>query len=138
MDLNLKKRYSMIRVYNTILDDLEKTSSYERQKYEWLDNEEDIISSYTEDYYSLFWDSCLMFDYERSDVVFGPEIDDAIKNLHALMAAIDGYKYTEEEILNMPEMVVIREEAARILKMLKEPNPNEGLTFQWISPGEKK
>jgi hypothetical protein len=54
------------------------------------------------------------------------------------MAAIDGYKYTEEEILNMPEMVVIREEAARILKMLKEPNPNEGLTFQWISPGEKK
>ncbi len=48
MDLNLKKRYSMIRVYNTILDDLEKTSSYERQKYEWLDNEEDIISSYTE------------------------------------------------------------------------------------------
>jgi hypothetical protein len=37
----------------------------------------------------------------------------------------------------MPEMVVIREEAARILKMLKEPNPNEGVTFQWISPGEK-
>jgi hypothetical protein len=38
----------------------------------------------------------------------------------------------------MPEMVVIREEAARILKMLKEPNPNEGVTFQWISPGEKR
>jgi hypothetical protein len=79
-----------------------------------------------------------MFDYERSDVVFGPEIDDAIKNLHALMAAIDEYELGTETILNMPEMVVIREEAARILKMLKEPNPNEGVTFQWISPGEKR
>jgi len=137
MDLNLKKRYSMIRVYNTILDDLEKTSSYERQKYEWLDNEEDIISSYTEDYYSLFWDSCLMFDYERSDVVFGPEIDNAFKNLHAMMAAIDEYELGTETILNMPEMVVVREEAARIAKMLRE-TPNEGVTFQWISPGEKR
>ncbi len=87
----------MIRVYNTILDDLEKASSYERQKY-----------------------------------------DNALKNLHAMMAAIDEYELGTETILNMPEMVVIREEAARILKMLKKPNPNEGLTFQWISPGEKK
>jgi hypothetical protein len=134
-DLNLKKRYSMIRVYNTILDDLEKASSYERQKYEWLDNEEDIISSYTEDYYSLFWG--VMFDYERSDVVFGPEIDNALKNLHAMMAAIDEYELGTETILNMPEMVVVREEAARIAKMLRE-TPNEGVTFQWISPGEKK
>ena len=126
----------MIRVYNTLLDDLEKASKYDRQKYEWLDNEEGIVSSFTEDYYSLFWG--IMFDYERSSFIFGHEIDDALKDLHALMAAIDGYKYTEEEILNMPEMLVIREEAARILKMLKEPNPNEGVTFQWISPGEKK
>jgi hypothetical protein len=126
----------MIRVYNTLLDDLEKASNYDRQKYEWLDNEEGIVSSFTEDYYSLFWG--IMFDYERSSFIFGHEIDDALKDLHALMAAIDGYKYTEEEILNMPEMLVIREEAARILKMLKEPNPNEGVTFQWISPGEKK
>jgi hypothetical protein len=127
----------MIRVYNTILDDLEKTSSYERQKYEWLDNEEGIVSSYTEDYYSLFWDSGLMFDYERSDVVFGPEIDNALKNLHAMMAAIDEYELGTETILNMPEMVVVREEAARIAKMLRE-TPNEGVTFQWISPGEKR
>jgi hypothetical protein len=54
-----------------------------------------------------------------------------------MMAAIDRHNDPEEKILNMPEMVVIREEAARILKMLKEPNPNEGVTFQWISPGEK-
>jgi hypothetical protein len=137
MDLNLKKRYSMIRVYNTILDDLEKTSSYERQKYEWLDNEEDIVSSFTEDYYSLFWTSCVMFDYERGSVVFGPKIDDALKNLHTMMVAIDEYKLGTETILNMPEMVVVREEAARILKMLRE-TPNEGVTFQWISPGEKR
>jgi hypothetical protein len=135
MDLNLKKRYSMIRVYNTLLDDLEKASSYDRQRYEWLDNEEGIVSSYTEDYYSLFWG--VMFDYERSSFIFGHEIDDAIKNLHVMMAAIDRHNDPEEKILNMPEMVVIREEAARILKMLKEPNPNEGVTFQWISPGEK-
>jgi hypothetical protein len=78
-----------------------------------------------------------MFDYERSSFIFGHEIDDAIKNLHVMMAAIDRHNDPEEKILNMPEMVVIREEAARILKMLKEPNPNEGVTFQWISPGEK-
>jgi hypothetical protein len=127
----------MIRPSNTLFDWLEKASNYERQKYEWLDNEEGIISSFTEDYYGMFWDSGLMIKYEYYPVIFGPKIDDAIKNLHAMMAAIDGYKYTEEEILNMPEMVVIREEAARILKMLKEPNPNEGVTFRWISPGEK-
>jgi hypothetical protein len=127
----------MIRPSNTLFDDLEKTSSYDRQRYEWLDNEEGIVSSFTEDYYSLFWDSGLMYLYERHPIIFGPEIDNGLKNLHVMMTAIDGYKYTEEEILNMPEMVVIREEAARILKMLKEPNPNEGVTFQWISPGEK-
>jgi hypothetical protein len=126
----------MIRVYNTLLDDLEKTSNYDRQRYEWLDNEEDIVSSFTEDYYSLFWG--VMFDYERGSVIFGPKIDDALKNLHTMMVAIDEYKLGTETILNMPEMVVVREEAARILKMLKEPNPNEGVTFQWITPGEKK
>ncbi len=128
----------MIRPSNALFDDLEKVSSYDRQRYEWIDNEEGIVSSYVEDYYGMFWDTGLMDKYERVSLIFGPKIDDAIKNLHAMMAAIDGYKYTEEEILNMPEMVVIREEAARILKMLKEPNPNEGLTFQWISPGEKR
>jgi hypothetical protein len=127
----------MIRPSNTLFDWLEKTSSYDRQRYEWLDNEEGIVSSYTEDYYGMFWDSGLMDYYEEIPFIFGHEIDNGLKNLHALMAAIDGYKYTEEEILNMPEMVVIREEAARILKMLKQPNPNEGVTFQWISPGEK-
>jgi hypothetical protein len=127
----------MIRPSNTIFDDLEKTSSYDRQKYEWLDNEEGIVSSYTEDYYSLFWDSGLMFDYERVPIIFGPEIDNGLKNLHAMMTAIDEYELGTETILNMPEMVVIREEAALILKMLKEPNPNEGVTFRWISPGEK-
>jgi hypothetical protein len=126
----------MIRVYNTLLDDLEKASNYDRQKYEWLDNEEGIVSSFTEDYYSLFWG--IMFDYERSSFIFGHEIDDALKNLHAMMAAIDEYELGTETILNMPEMIFVREEAARILKMLKEPNPNEGVTFQWISPGEKK
>ena len=126
----------MIRVYNTLLDDLEKASNYDRQKYEWLDNEEGIVSSFTEDYYSLFWG--IMFDYERSSFIFGHEIDDALKNLHAMMAAIDEYELGTETILNMPEMIFAREEAARILKMLKEPNPNEGVTFQWISPGEKK
>ena len=126
----------MIRVYNTLLDDLEKASNYDRQKYEWLDNEEGIVSSFTEDYYSLFWG--IMFDYERSSFIFGHEIDDGLKNLHAMMAAIDEYELGTETILNMPEMIFVREEAARILKMLKEPNPNEGVTFQWISPGEKK
>ena len=128
----------MIRVYNTLLDDLEKTSSYDRQKYEWFPNDEGIVCSFTEDYYSLFWDSGLMYLYERHPIIFGPKIDDALKNLHTMMVAIDEYELGTETILNMPEMIVVREESARILKMLKEPNPNEGVTFRWISPGEKR
>jgi hypothetical protein len=46
--------------------------------------------------------------------------------------------YPEHQILNLPQMDTIGAEAARIADMLKKRNPNEGVTFQWISPGEKK
>ena len=106
-------------------------------KYEWIDNSGDIVTSYEDDYYDLFSSTGVSSALEENPVVFGSEIDAAIRNLQRMMDTIDGYKHKPQDILDMPFMDVIRSEAARIARMLKVKNPNEGITFEWFDPEKK-
>lgn len=116
---------------------LDRLSDYDRLKYEWIDNSGDIVTSYEDDYYDLFSSTGVSSALEDNPVVFGSEIDAAIRNLQRMMDTIDGYKHKPQDILDMPLMDVIRSEAARIAIMLKVRNPNEGITFEWFDPEKK-
>lgn len=121
----------MIKISTAFIERLERLSDYKRLKYEWLDNQEGIVSSFDEDYYSLFWSTGVAMSLEENDIVFGPEIDTAVSNLQRMVEDLYGYSYREDKILTLPQMDAIRGEAARIAKILRQPNPNEGVTFLW-------
>jgi hypothetical protein len=127
----------MTRISINLIRRLERLSDYNRLKYEWIDNLGDIVTSYDDDYYDLFSSTGVSSALEENLVVFGPDIDAAIRNLQRMMDTIDGYKDKPQEILDMPIMTTIRSEAARIARVLMEKNPNEGVTFVWFDPEER-
>ena len=137
-NLDLNPTESTIAISLNFIRRLERLSDWEQLRYEWLESQEGDVSCFQEDYYYLFWNTGVAMPLEDNLTVFGPKIDGVIGDFKSMFEDLYACNYPEHQILNLPQMDTIGAEAARIADMLKKRNPNEGVTFQWISPGEKK
>jgi hypothetical protein len=120
-----------------LIEALEDLSSYDFQKVTWFKKDEDlkpyeIISSYTDDIIAVFDDSGLGDALNTGEVVFGLSADNALRDLDEATNAIDGFHLSEEEILDSPEMAIVREKAAIALQLVKASMSEGGGTIRIV------
>ncbi len=126
----------MNRIYKDLLvTALQQMASYDFQKIAWFKNDQGLRSSFEEDYFAVFDDTGLAYALEHSDVVFGKEADNALHDLDDATNAVDEFLWTPEEILNSPEMQVVREKATTALKFIQESKA-EGVTVEFVEVGQ--
>ncbi len=63
--------------------------------------------------------------YDDGVIVFSREADQAIRDLNDEVVKIDSYDYSEEVLIALPEMQIIREKAAKALELVKVSDGRE-------------
>ncbi len=75
------------------------------------------MSSFVENVERLFTDSGLANALERTDPVYGSQVDDEFRRLDGLVSCIDGTR-SPDEILRDPLLAEVRQLASEILRAL--------------------
>lgn len=115
----------MSKVYKTnVIRGLEHLSSYDFQKNAWFENNLGLLSSYMEDVESVFDDTGLEYALDNDQVVFGHVADNALRELSILLDSI-GYDKNEEELIDSPEMQLVRDKAAKALALIQASDYSE-------------
>lgn len=110
----------MIRIFkNNIIEALEALSSYAFQKTAWFENDQGFSYSYNENILDLFHDSMLDEALRAGETVFGKEADDALRDLESESSKLEGDDYSDAILIDLPQMQMIREKAARALALIK-------------------
>lgn len=122
----------MIRIFkNNVIEALEALSSYAFQKTAWFENDRGLSYSYNENILDLFYDSQLDEALKASEAVFGKEADDALRDLEAASNKLDGDDHSDIILIDLPQMQMIREKAARALALIKT-STGEGSTVELL------
>lgn len=123
----------MYRIYrNNVIEALKYLSDYEFQKIAWFPNDQNLIASYNENVMWVFDDTTLSDALKSGKVVFSKAADAALCDLEEATDEIDGLDYSEEELIDMPKMRIIREKAAYALRLINETDGRES-TVEMIS-----
>lgn len=110
----------MIRIFKgNIIEALEALSSYAFQRTAWFENNQGLSYSYNENVLDLFYDSMLDEALKAGEIVFGKEADDALRDLESASSKVDGDDYSVTTLIDLPQMRIIREKAARALALIK-------------------
>lgn len=116
----------MYRIYrNNVIEALKYLSDYEFQRIAWFSNDQNLIASYNENVMWVFDDTTLSDALKSGKVVFSNAADAALRDLEKATDKIDGLDYSEEELIDMPEMQIIREKAAYALRLINETDGRE-------------
>lgn len=116
----------MFRIYkNNIIRALEALSSYEYQKAAWFENNQGLSYSYNENALDLFYDSSLDKALKSGEIVFGIVVDAILSELESMVDKINANNYKAEELINSPEMRIIREKATLALESVKSSDGSE-------------
>lgn len=107
-----------------VVDGLRCLASYDFQKVAWFENDLGLCSAYNEDVEAIFMDTGLEDALDNGEVVFGKEADDALKELDKACDAI-GYHRDERELVESPEMKIIRDMARNCLRLVRESDGSE-------------
>jgi hypothetical protein len=81
------------------------------------------MSSFVECVERLFDDSGLELALEAGEPVFGPQIDEKLREFGDLLVKIDGGE-SPDELISHPKMRLARDRAAAILRAIDEETPN--------------
>ncbi len=115
------------RIYKkNVTEALEALSSYDFQRIAWFENDQGLMYSFNENVSDLFDDFYLEKAlYDNHVVVFGEETDKALRELNDAVEEIVGNDYSEEVLINLPKMQIIREKAAKALALVKVSDGKE-------------
>ena len=116
----------MFKIYkNNVIEALQMLSDYQFQKLAWFLNDRGVVTSYNENVMWVFDDTALGDALDEGEVIFGANADNALRDLESETDKIEGDDYLEEEIIDMPQMQVIREKAARALELVLQSDGSE-------------
>lgn len=116
----------MIRIYkNNIIEALKALADYKFQKTAWFKNNQGLSYSYNENVLDLFYDSTLDDALKTDEVVFGKMADDALRDLELATTKIEGDNYSDIVLIDLPQMQVIRQKAAKALALIKVSDGSE-------------
>ena len=116
----------MFKIYkNNVIEALQMLSDYQFQKLAWFLNDRGVVASYNENVMWVFDDTALGDALDEGEVIFGANADNALRDLESETDKIEGDDYLEEEIIDMPQMQVIREKAARALELVLQSDGSE-------------
>ncbi len=116
----------MFKIYKSnVIEALQMLSDYQFQKLAWFLNDRGVVASYNENVMWVFDDTALGDALDEGEVIFGANADNALRDLESETDKIEGDDYLEEEIIDMPQMQVIREKAARALELILQSDGSE-------------
>ena len=116
----------MFKIYkNNVIEALQMLSDYQFQKLAWFLNDRGVVASYNENVMWVFDDTALGDALDEGEVIYGANADNALRDLESETDKIEGDDYLEEEIIDMPQMQVIREKAARALELVLQSDGSE-------------
>lgn len=86
----------------------------------------DESGGYNENVLDLFYDSMLDEALKAGETVFGSEADAALRELEAATVKIDDDDYPDADLINAPQMQIVREKAAKALVLVKASTGDGG------------
>ena len=113
---------------------LENLASEAHQRYTWFPNAEGDMSSLIEDVNNVFNDASVTDALENNQIIYDRKVTEALRELDDAQAPVNEDR-DPEEIINDPQMQVVREKAARVLELIKV-SEREGNTVEFWSRGE--
>jgi hypothetical protein len=123
----------MKHVYiKNLIEALEDLSNYDSQKISWFPNDQNLCSSYVEDVIAVFDGSGLDAALSTGEVIFDIATDKALRDLEESTNSIDEFTQSDEEILDSPEMAIVREKAAIALQLVKASMSEGGGTIRIV------
>lgn len=117
-----------------LINSLHALASRAFQEVAWFENDQGFMSSFGDDVSDLFDDNNLKkFLHEKGNVVISKEVHQALRELDEVVDKV-GYNKTESEIIDSPEMEIVRQEATRALELIKSTDGSES-TVDFIRVG---
>lgn len=104
---------------NNVVDALEALADKELQKVLWFPNDKGLMYSYTDSISDLF-DDCSLEEaiYDHGVILYSKLADEALRQLETEIRKLNAYDYSEEALIELPHMEIIREKAAYALKLV--------------------
>ncbi|TAE34227.1 MAG: hypothetical protein EAY65_03020 [Alphaproteobacteria bacterium] len=104
---------------STIMNLLHNLASLEYQQDVWLNqnNPENLIGSFVETVNMLFDDSIISYLLENNEVIISHEITQTLRDLDRLLDLVNEFR-PEIEIINDPQMILVRQKAAEALALV--------------------
>ena len=114
----------MIKVYKAnIIEGLKYLSDYDLQRLAWIEDP-DICSSFSDEVAIVFEENGLEKALDQGKTVFGKKADSALRELNEEVEHI-GYNRPEKELIDSPEMQIVREKAAHALELILKSDGSE-------------
>ena len=120
---------------SNLVRDLFVLSDYTSQKDAWFENNKGLYSTYAEDVEAIFFDMGLENALYDGNIVFDRITDDALRDLYQEVERV-GYDRSEEELIDSPEMDIIRAKAAKALALVQASDASESTVEIRERPGE--
>ncbi|MFW0777117.1 MAG: hypothetical protein ACN2B6_05300 [Rickettsiales bacterium] len=108
-----------------IIEELEALSSYEFQRIAWFENDQGISYLYNEIVSDLFDDFHLDEALDDQVIIFSNQADNALRELREATDKIDGNNYPESKLIDLPNMQIVREKAAKALALIQASDGSE-------------
>lgn len=116
---------SKYRVYKTnVIEVLGYFSDREFQSIAWFENDKGLCYSFIDNANDLFDDCNLKEALYDNVIVFSKAADQALRDLSNAVDLVDEFQ-SDEQILNSPEMQVVREKAAIALQLVLASDGSE-------------
>jgi hypothetical protein len=117
-----------------LIEDLRSLASREFQEVAWYENDLGAMTSFRDDVSDIFDDHNFKeLLYKKGDVVISKEVHQALRDLDNVVDHV-GYERSEDEIINSPEMEIVRQKAAKTLELIKASDGSES-TVDFIKVG---
>lgn len=114
-----------MKVYRSnILEGLRYLSSKELQKIAWFENDQGICSSFNDEVAIVYEENGLEDAFKAGHIVFSREADNALRLLDKMVMEIDDYR-DERDLIDSPEMELIRQMAAQCIALIEASDGSE-------------
>jgi hypothetical protein len=116
------------------IESLQTLASKKFQEVAWFDNDQGLCYSYGENVSDLFDDNNIAEILDNpQEILISREVHQAMRDLDIVVDIVN-YKKPEYEIIDSPEMEIVRQKAAHILNLIKASDGSES-TVGFIKVG---
>ena len=110
-------------------------SDYDSQVNSWFENDKGLMSSFGDDVEAVFQDTGLEYALNKGEIIFDKLTDESLLSLNSEVERV-GYDRSEEELIDSPEMDIIRAKAAKALALVQASDASESTVEIRERPGE--